>query len=166
MFSEIVITYDGPPKISRRDENEIKKKGMRRAPLFWHAEIRPTKFTPAGARRYRMGRRFTKDIYAGRVRRTRSGRPRAPSGNPLTWSGRTLARSRTNRITVTSTRARLIMPVNALNFRPPKNPLNMRDEFIRTTRADEQAISSEVGTELSKQFESYPYATSTIRIRG
>lgn len=124
----------------------------------WHHRYYEGHFTAEGARKYRYGRRFTKDVTTGTVKRRKSGKPKAPDARPLVWSGRSLQRGRNYRVDVRVSEgrpvARVVMPVNALNIHPRHNPsLRMRDELttvlpseIRTlTRLASQSLEGRLG---------------------
>lgn len=103
----------------------------------WHANLRPIHFTSEGARRYGYGKRNTKEVRTGRVKRGRNGKPLAPTGRPLVWSGDSERLSMTAKFRATETTGTVTMPVRAFNWRPPKNPtLNMRWEFTRVLNSE------------------------------
>lgn len=128
------------------------KSAMWRIAFDWHTTYSQFKFTPAAARKYHYNERHTKVIRAGRVRRDKRGRPRAPSGNPLTWSGISKALAKQKTIKASKRRSSVRSPVRAFNWRPPKNPkIDMRWEYTRVLASEERKLSQRERPRLQRQ---------------
>lgn len=124
------IEYRGLPHLSKSAENRYVKLAMMHIAYLWWKLFRLLHFTPRGARMYRYRRRLTKDIFSGQPRRSRTGRPLAPNGDPLTWEGESKELSNRYRTGGTRNWAQVTMPVRAFNFKPEGNKkLNMPEEF-------------------------------------
>jgi len=129
MPAQFTITYTGVPRLKQKHINDIKKEAMWDVAFSWHQDFRPLHFTTIGARRYGMGERRTKFIRLGTVRKSRTGRPLAPSGLPLTWTRRSLMYSRIANIKATRNGSRVTSPIRTFN-RPTRNPkVNMRRDY-------------------------------------
>jgi hypothetical protein len=160
------VTTRGLPRLPKRYQNALIAKTMRGMAFGWWARYRPGHFTKAGARKYNYGKRHTKDVRRGRVKRTRGGRPRAPSGLPLVWSGRSLGLSQQKRLKGTPKKSHVTMPVRAFNFRPPKNPqLNMRKEFTTVLTAERKNLERKGAKDLEQRLAKHR-VQSRVTIRG
>ena len=134
MAATFTITTTGFPAMTRSDIRNAKRSSMWDVANQWHIRFRPIHFTPRGARRYRYVPRITKVITQGLVRFSKSGRPRAPSGDPLVWSGRSRLLSQAKKIRATSKWSRVTSPVRALNFAPKGNPRLQGGQMVREYR--------------------------------
>ena len=141
-------------KIIRRKHSAMKQKdiykelrlSMERIGQDWWSTAHTFKFTPAAARRYNYAERFTKRVRTGRIRLDNRGRPRAPSGNPLEWSGISKALAKSRKIRATRHRARVTVPIRIFNRvtrgRHPKNPkLDLPSEWKAVTQTELRGLS-------------------------
>ncbi len=104
-----------------------------RTVFFWHKEFLPIHFTERGHARYRM--QFRIPSYIKRKIRIKG------HNKPLVWTG-TLQKNATTKIRVSGTakRVRGTMPgTQAANLRRGSGA-NLRDEMLRTTRAEEKIM--------------------------
>lgn len=149
----IVVNFRGPKWLSTRPEfraarDRLIVEAWTVAGFAWHTRNRARHFTPEGAKKYHYSKRLTKEITKGKVKLIKRGRfkgtPRAPSGNPLEWSGRSKQLSARPRVKATKFGARVKYPIRAFNFKPPKNPtLDMVGEFRQTTTAETHQIKQD-----------------------
>jgi hypothetical protein len=137
----VTVTTAGPPKIRRDALRRALKETFASIGKDWHDNYRPLHFTTEGARRYHYAARRTKEVTTGSIRRRKGGRPRAPSGLPLVWSGRSRTLSQSVSIRATYKGVRVVSPIRAFNFRPPGNPnLDMRAEYTRVIGSELREI--------------------------
>ena len=152
-FSIDIIT-EGLPRITKPTWKQFKKHGLIQGGAWWHRRIARNKFTPAAARKYHYTRRKTKNIFTGQVRKTKKGRPLAPNGNPLVWSGRSQALGHQRRITVAKDIASVTSPIRQFNIKTPfrADPrMNMRREYLSTTPGDNKKIRRVVEQAIRKK---------------
>ena len=163
-ISAITIKSTGGIGLPRRELQRHEKLTMSRVARKWHKDNAARHFTTSGARRYDYGRRRTKNVRTGQVFKTRRGRPRAPSGLPLVWTGNTRTRAKVVFVRATSKRSSASMPIGKLNFRPPGNPgLNMADEMKRVTRPERDKLRRFAVRDVATRLRRSRY-TTTIRI--
>ena len=133
MSATFTITTTGFPAMTRSDLRTAKSAAMWDVANQWHIRFKDLHFTPQGARRYRYAPRITKIITQGLVR-MRHGRPRAPSGDPLVWSGRSRILSNAKKIRATSKWSRVTSPIRAFNFAPKGNPRLRGGQMVKEYR--------------------------------
>ena len=129
----IEITHRGstPATVGKRQINRWKKEGLRSMAWRWHNLFREQHFTSSGARKYRYTPRKTKHIFSGQVKYF-GGKPRAPDGRPLVWSGTSQQIATHTRVVATSKWSEARYQTRAFNFRPYLNPaINMNEEFTK-----------------------------------
>lgn len=160
----VTVTYRGQPRLSRQEFAEHLRDVNVVMAGAWHNEFRPLHMTTQGARRYHYARRHTKEVTTGVVRKTKSGKPMAPSGLPLVWSGKSRLLSQLGRITGTTRGARITYGIRAFNFRNPHNPINMREEYLRTLPKEQRRMASVGGRHLVRRFARRSLLQYTIKI--
>lgn len=155
MPAQFTIITTGLPKLRPKALRDAKRLAMWDVANQWHVRYSLLHFTPQGARRYRMVPRMTKIITQGLIRRTRSGKPRAPSGNPLTWSGRSKALSRSKKIRATATWSKVTSPIRAFNFAPKGNPRlaggQMSKEYTRVQPVEQRDLQKVAVRSVAKE---------------
>jgi hypothetical protein len=152
MFGSITVRYKGLLAVRNVETaiRGVKREVMRHVANQWHSKFYETHFTAEGARKYRYARRHTKEITAGSVKRTKSGRPRAPDARPLFWSGRSYERGKAYKVTATPDRSRVTMSVPALNFVQKTNPIHMRAELEKVTASEEAELRRDAQAETTR----------------
>lgn len=130
-------TISGAAAATDKDRAKMRVHVMRWFVEDWHENLRPLHFTNEGARRYSYGRRHTKEVRTGQVKRDKKGRALAPTGRPLVWSGTSEQLAKIANFTAKETSSKVTMPVRAFNWKPPGNPtLNMRWEFTQVPKSE------------------------------
>lgn len=166
MPAEFTITTTGLPKLKRKTLRDAKRLSLWDVANQWHVRFSQIHFTPLGARRYRYAPRMTKIVTQGLVRKTRAGKPRAPSGNPLHWSGRSQALSRSKRIRATAKWSKVTSPIRAFNFAPKGNPRlaggQMAKEYKRVLPVEQRDLQKVAVRSLSRELK-IPRTRVTVR---
>lgn len=141
------------PKITKRQIQKLKSATLRITAARWHDRYSQFKFTPAAARKYNYRERKTKYIRTGKVKRSKGGRPLAPNGNPLVWTGETRRLARFRKVTGNSKRSHVTSPISTLNRKPPGNRLlNMRKEYTTVLPSEERQLGKDAEKFLRSQF--------------
>jgi len=157
MAIRIDIERDGlVPGIKPAQVRQIKTAGLHYIASRWHQLYSAIHFTPAGARRYSMKRRRTKDVQTGRVNRgTRKKYGGLPiSGSPNVWTGATRAQAKNKTIEANSKRSHCKMPIGHVNrYRPKGFPAGqIRFEITRVLPSEERNLGREAERGLRSQF--------------
>ena len=136
-----------------RHVNKARRSALWQVADAWHVRFRPIHFTVEGARRYNYRQRRTKRIRSGSIRKTKAGKPLAPSGLPLVWSGRSRVLSQQKKIRATKNWSKVTSPVRALNFRPQGWPPGQMAKEYRTVVSRERRKLQSVATQtVAKEF--------------
>jgi len=147
------IKYDGfPPRVPRREINDVIRACLTRMGETWHRAYRPKHFTRAGAKEYGYtprkgeglhGRAFWKSYMGRKQRQKRHQRP-------LVWSGESELRSRVRDVRATSKRVRIVLRTPTLNYRNKHSKINMAEEMRTVSRKEEQALTHMFDLQLSE----------------
>lgn len=144
------------PRSSLSSIRRLKKAAMGIVAVRWHDTYSQFKFTPAAAAKYHYTERKTKHVRTGKIKRDKRGRPRAPSGNPLEWTGRSRALAHRRRVKANSKRSSVTSPIRAFNFRSEKANagLNMMREYKQVLPAEERVLAKAAERFMRRQFKS------------
>lgn len=150
-----VVTNSGA-FVTRSDQNVMLKRAFENAGNFWHRNYRERHFERGAFQRYR---------YTPRSRRYNL-RKKKHLGHqlPLVFSGTTRDRTMSHHVKAKKNEARVVMPANALNFKPRHSNINMRDEFTQINEQEHGILSKRMNDELLKRLQTYQ-KTGRIRIR-
>lgn len=160
------VTYKGLPKLEKKFENMLVQDTMRYIAFMWWRDFRPLHFTTAGARRYHYAARKTKNVFTGQPKRKKSGKPRAPDGRPLVWTGESMRSSQQKRIDSKPKWSSVVMPVRKLNFKPKGNKtLNMPGELKKVLKSEITTLEKE-GTKYLTDLLNKHAAPATVTIRA
>ena len=139
-----ILRYSGSvPRAMRKEFRKVTRKAWMSAGIWWHSQIRPKHFTPAGAREYGYTPRQGERMSTGRrFPRTYTGRKVREHGhrNPLMFTGQSRLFTRLRDVRATSKGVRVVMRAGNLRLRPPGGKIDMADELTRFSRADERAV--------------------------
>lgn len=141
------------PKTSLSKIRRLKTVALKVIARSWHQRYSAGKFTAAGARKYNYGRRKTKEVRTGKIKRGKGGRKLAPSGLPLVWKGDTRSKAKTRKIGGNSKRSYVTSPIQKLNFKPPGNrALNMRREYTTVLKSEQRVLGRDGEKFIRRQF--------------
>jgi len=137
-----------PPSvdITLREWNNIVKQAWGKVGFLWFKEMRPKHFTRAAYKEYgyqpRQGELGTRQLRQRGFRSSYTGQKLRKFGhtNPLVYSGTSLRRSRSGRITATSKGVRITLPTNALNLRRTAQHPDMAAELRTISETEVRRI--------------------------
>ena len=141
---KLQVTYRGLPRIKASDVNAMKRRAMAEVARTWHDDFASKKFTTAAARRYNYAPRFTKNVRTGQIKKSKKGRPLAPSGLPLVWSSRSRALQKVRRIKSTANKGVVSDGIRQFNVRrsPKSHPrLDMLKEYQKILPSEERTLA-------------------------
>ena len=157
-----ILRYRGAvPRAMRKEFRTVVKEGYRNAGIWWHAQIRPKHFTPAGASEYRYTpRQGERQTTGRRFRQTYTARKVREQGhrNPLMFTGQSRLFTRLRDVRATSKGVRVVMRAGNLTLRPPNTNINMADELTRISPADERAMARVFQKTINRGFNAIRFA--------
>lgn len=140
-----------PRSIFRQERREA----LRTMAETWNARYRDLHFAGDARRRYGYLPRKGEDLPHGSkaFRRSYTGQKLRRFGHvlPLVFSGQSRTLARLARVTATSDRARVILPVPGLNRRNPISQIDMRDEATRITEEERSVLTRGLDKDLGRR---------------
>lgn len=133
------VRYTGTTRMGKQRWKKILRLSYRDVAEWWHGQILPKHFTPAGAREYKYTPRKGEQSGGGAFWRSYTGRKQKQWGhrNPLQWSGKFKLESRKKNIVARSTFARVRIVGRVLNLsRIPNSEINMRKEVSTVSTSE------------------------------
>jgi len=136
-----------PAGIPRSTRDQMLKAAFHATGVEWHTELRPEKFTRAGARKYHYERRTKK------YRATK--RKRFGHDNPLEFSGVSKTSSRIRDVRASSKKSRVVTQARAFNIRPKGHKRTLAEEYTAITQGDAKQISERFAVVLGRLIRNY-----------
>lgn len=140
-------TIYGVEAASRQDVNNWLREGFGVMGDAWHRYYRRTHFSTRASNKYGYAKRAKS--YNRRKRRI--------FGHtiPLVLSGESRSLSETRKIKATKRSVTIRMPVRAFNFKPKNSSVNMRKEFLATTRSEDSDLARRANRRVTKKINEF-----------